>query len=468
MRAGDIMKILTAFIVLLSFPLYARNHVAFIGGGGEPQGARTIFDADVGRFGDFIRRTPGTSLSVSFNGGHSRTEEKLSKSFPQNPNTPFTPQAFEALISRYESDIQSGRITSSDQLMVFIDSHGGEGQPGQSTHNIATTGGAIANYDTITGPRSVSLDRLQSLATLAESKGVKLAIVDVSCHSGATLPLANSKTCVISATGPRHYGFAGFRTFAHNFMSGMRPGRNLEEIFHDTRDNSADTDFPMISSGAGREIQDEIYPLLTRFLYDYEKSSPSKLAGNIVSSITSRSCEQEDEQLASLITLLSDVEASTNENFRRLRETVVEYQALRTNMQRRLSGMLNHPAMTESRQVCHNVTCFRYTGREVLSMNIDTVVRVAREGGMRSPSQAAFYRSWENTVEQLRPWKAQLLANPALASYPQFFESYPGLERQSERLAKRVSREERRLYREMYEARAGNHQGPNPCRDFRI
>ncbi len=463
------MTILTVLLATLSFPLFAANHVAFIGGGGEPTGSNTIFDADVNRFGNFMERMPQeTRLSVSFNGGHSRTEGRLTDNFPAAPNVPFTPQNFDSMINRYQADIESGRITSADQLMLYIDTHGAEQMPGgQRTHNIATTGGAIANYDNLAGARSVSLDRLQQLTTLAESRGIKMAIVDVSCHSGSTLALANSKTCVITATGPRHYGFAGSGTFSANFINRMRPGRNLDEVFHAVRDDSSDTDFPMISSPTGRDVQDQIYPILTRFLYDYERNGPSKLRGDIVNSIITNSCEQENESLAQLLALLGSVENATNENFRRLREAVTEYQSLRLNMQNQLRAMLSNPAMTESRQICFGGSCFSYTGREVIAMDIPAAIAVANQASLNNPASAAFNHKWAGALAQLIPWKAQLIANPAIAGYPNFFHNYPDLERQSERLARRISREERKLYREMH-AGLANDQRPNPCKDFRL
>jgi hypothetical protein len=463
------MRILTCLLAFFSLPLFAANHIAFIGGGGEPVGDRTIFDADVNRFGSFMKRMPeDTSLSVSFNGGHSRTESRLANNFPATSSTPFTPGNYEAMISRYEKDIREGRITSSDQLMLYINTHGAEAIPGQSTHSIATTGGAVANYDNLSGARTVSLDRLRSLTTLAETRGIKLAIIDVSCHSGSTLSLANSKTCVITASGPRHYGFVGTGSFSANFINRMRPGRTLDQVFHEVRDDSADTDFPMISSPAGREVQDQIYPLLTRFLFDYERNNPSKLRVDIIDSITKNTCEQEDESLAQLIALLSQVENATNENFRGLREAVSEYQILRSNMQNQIRGMLTNPALTETRQVCHGGQCFSYTGREVIAMDIPGAIRAAKTAEINSPEFATFYQNWAKTLNQLTPWKAQLQANPTVSGFTNYFDNYPSLERKSEGLAARISREERRLYREMYNEARANDQRPNPCQDFRL
>jgi hypothetical protein len=461
------MRILIAFVVFLSVPAYAKNFVAYLGGGGEPDGPKTIFDSGIPAFGKYVSSAE-VELSLSFNGGHARTESKIASSFPGKTNTPFTGDAFKALIDRYENDIRSGKITPSDQLMLYIDTHGAEAMDGQKTHNIATSGAAISNFDRFDGPTTVSLDRLQTLSALAEQKGIKLAIIDVSCHSGASLPLANSKTCVIAATGPNLYGYAGYSTFSSDFVKNMRPGRNLEELFYDVRDNSSDTDFPMISSGAGKEVQDEIYPLLKRFLFDYEKNSPSKLQSDIINSLTTNSCSQEDQSLAELSSLLSAVEDVSHRNFKKLREAVSEYQALRHEIQDRLRGMVLNPALSESRQFCSNGACISYTGKEVLAMDIEATIKLAREKASRTPSSAAFYQSWENALVQARSWKNELLSNPQVAGFPDFFKNYPNLEKRTEKLASRVSHEERKLYKEMVEEKGRTTQGPNPCRDFRI
>ncbi|MFL5785544.1 MAG: hypothetical protein ACJ76H_13090, partial [Bacteriovoracaceae bacterium] len=176
----------------------------------------------------------------------------------------------------------------------------------------------------------------------------------------------------------------------------------------------------------------------------------------------------ENQSLSELESLLSAVEDISHSNFRKLREAVTEYQSLRHEIQESLRGMVLNPALTESRQFCSGGACISYTGKEVLAMDIEATIKLARESAIRTPSSAAFYQSWENSLIQARAWKNELLSNPAVSGYPDFFKNYPNLERRTEKLASRISHEERRLYKEMVDEKGRTTQGPNPCREFRL
>lgn len=54
----------------------ASKQFYFLGGGGEPQGDTTIFDGEVKRVGSFINSS-GWNSTVSFNGGHAKTEDLI-------------------------------------------------------------------------------------------------------------------------------------------------------------------------------------------------------------------------------------------------------------------------------------------------------------------------------------------------------------------------------------------------------
>src|SRR5690606_31490044 len=111
-----------------------------------------------------------------------------------------------------------------------------EPTPSSRTHQISA-GGRATNLLSLAGGSRVNLDRLENLARMAQEKNIKLAILDFSCHSGASLSLANSSTCVIAATGPHSfaYGGASSATFSNAFVNRMAPGKNLEEIYLEAR-----------------------------------------------------------------------------------------------------------------------------------------------------------------------------------------------------------------------------------------
>jgi hypothetical protein len=96
----------------------------------------------------------------------------------------------------------------------------------------------------------------------------------VSCHSGSTLALADENTCVISSTGPHHYGYT---SFSQNFIASMSKGKNLEEVFLKTRSLHTAPALPMISTPAGNEATAILYDKITPFLYyfgNHDKLSP--------------------------------------------------------------------------------------------------------------------------------------------------------------------------------------------------
>ena len=105
-------------------------------------------------------------------------------------------------------------------VIIVIDTHGADKEDNQSeiSHHVAVNSRDLKQTETI------SLDELKVLTQLAKEKGIKLGIIDFSCHSGHTISLANDNTCIISATGPKHYGFS---SFSDNFLSEMKNGGNL-------------------------------------------------------------------------------------------------------------------------------------------------------------------------------------------------------------------------------------------------
>ena len=144
---------------------------------------------------------------------------------------------------------------------MFINSHGGESSG--KTHNISTAGSAMTNMNSLNDTSSVSLDALEALTKVAKDNNIKLAIVDGSCHAGNSLSLANTNTCVIAASGPKHYAYSNF---ADIFAAQMKKGKNLEDVFFETKAQTQGGGFPMISTPEGVEVQDELYPYLTPYM----------------------------------------------------------------------------------------------------------------------------------------------------------------------------------------------------------
>lgn len=205
----NLIKIFT--LLFLTLNAYAETgHMLIIGGGGEPNKETTIFDMNLEKVASFQEKS-GYKTTISFNGGHVDTEKIVNSNFKGEVSNrgAFTGENYDQIISETIKKLENGQIPANDKILLYINTHGAEKESNELTHKISVTGGNVQNFNTLAGSKTVSLDRLKELADLAERKNVKLGILDMSCHSGSSMALANSKTCVISAAGPNHYGIIG-------------------------------------------------------------------------------------------------------------------------------------------------------------------------------------------------------------------------------------------------------------------
>ena len=184
---------------------YAENHLLVLGGGGEPKKDSTIFDNGINNFGENLKKS-NWKYEVSFNGGHKKTESILQMHYSAGvaPITNFTQDNYAILIENYKNKILKGEIKSGDQLMIIISSHGAQRIPGDLTHSISASGGTALDLNKLSGSKLVSLDKLQEIVRLTNDRGIKLGLVDLTCHSGTTLALKNNapNTCIVTASGP--------------------------------------------------------------------------------------------------------------------------------------------------------------------------------------------------------------------------------------------------------------------------
>lgn len=268
-------QIISLFILLsCSIPVgySAEKALYFLGGGGEPKGPTTIFDGHMRTISQFVNQNTGRwTSSHSFNGGHEKTEKELQANFKSSRSLGnFTEPNVLNAIREMELKIESGKLKSGDQLLLVLDTHGATKEKNEKTHSISFSFGEARDLKTLSGASTISMDRLAKLSFLASEKGVKLAIVDLSCFSGNSLALANKNTCVISASGANHFSYVEskgpYKTFGGRFLEAMKPGSNLEDIFLKARVDSTYADFPSISTENGLMVNDHIYKIISPYL----------------------------------------------------------------------------------------------------------------------------------------------------------------------------------------------------------
>lgn len=263
-------KTISSFIfsfLLLSPIAMAANHLVLIGGGGEPKGQNTIFDRDLKSLGENSTFNDWKK-TVIFNGGHSSTERLMSDKFKDANITPnFTRANYDSFLKDTINKIKSGEIKPGDQMLINILTHGAEREKNkEKSHRIALSGGSLNNYETLSGTPTVSLDTLQELINVADQKGVKLGIANLSCFSGNLLNLDKKSACLIAQSIPESYSMASIEDsnpasffynktgFASNFFNKIKKGSTLEEAFLAGRKNNRMLDYPLISTPTNDEV----------------------------------------------------------------------------------------------------------------------------------------------------------------------------------------------------------------------
>ena len=466
-------------------PLHAKNYMTFMGGGGEPAGPETIFDYQVKSIGSFNSNSTWET-QVSFNGGHNKTEGYIAESFKKKAsNTRFTESEYDRLIRDYETKINNGQITRGDQLMLIVSTHGSMKKTDkEKTHDVSVTGGAVQNFDTAEGSRMVSMDKLENLVALAEKKGVKLAIIDLSCHSGNTLALNKPNTCIISATGPNHYGYAGNTPapFTNAFIDKMQKGKTLEEVFLNARDSFNDLSFPMISSPIGMELNEEMYDNITPYLYRYD-ATHDKFSPYVTSEAgKGQACEEPKnyQELTNLIMQFENIKKAKGVDYssrdgKKFRESVDRYYTLLTKMRTDLSRLAtpkNSPKETFCTEKDDGAikikSCMTLNQSEILAYNAEPLKKLyAKKLQTNSAKDREDAEMTLDRILQVERRQQQLIReNPDFAKRANFFKTWPKLEEETTKLSYEVAGHAKAFYQERYKQKSSSDTRPNPCKNF--
>lgn len=483
-------------IALNSTPSAGKNYIAIMGGGSEPADKETtIFDDSMKNLGTFLNRGNSWTPTVSFNGGHTTTESVIANGIGRRGvrNTPFTKEQYSKIIEDYKAKLNSGAIKSGDQLLVWIDTHGALQAEGESSHSIsAADGSAAANLTTLEGAPLVKMDEMQSLIDLANSKGVKLGIMDNSCHSGSSLALSNPNTRIVTASGPNHFGYSNWGSI---LGSNLSAGKSLEDVFLETLNERDDAAFPMISSPVGKEIQDQLYPLATPYFYSYsDNPHHNKLSTFLEGQVIKNQCDQADASFQELLTFSQQVEAMVKPvgqkgpKYDAFRNAVSEYQILLEQIRNDLKAMNiasleqvetppcapfqrygadGKPSGAPENQ-CRN---FGYSHKELLSTNWDSeILRLQNQQvGVADPEDKAWVGTQVEWAKASKIKTQQLLAaNPNYTQFLNYYKNLPELQTRTQSLSSKVSVATQKLYTDLYKAKSRTDTRPNPCKSFVI
>ncbi len=459
---------------------FAENHLLILGGGGEPQTESTIFDNGMKDFSKNLKRSKW-KYEISFNGGHSVTENILKKKYSKaiTPPTDFTRENFTKLIQSYKNKILSGQIRSGDQLMILINTHGAEKEFQESTHSISLSGGAVTNINTLEGSEKASLDTLQEIVKLTNERGINLGIIDLSCHSGNTLALKknSTNTCIISASGPLHYGFTGSGSFIENFLSNLNPGISLEEAFLKSRLASVSADYPMISTNENTKIVRDVYDQITPYLYYYAPDEDKMSPYVLINSSSSQLCKREDEfnDLISKIDGLKSVLKPRRNSFNadELKRLLFEYKRSQDDIFKAIEQMgVFNLDKEEFFLISQNSNDFntrfktKFTWLEILHSDIDGMSTYSETliKNSKSETEKQDIQSLKELIKQIKLKKQQILTeNPKLLNYQTYVDLKIKAMKNTEELASQIALQEKKFYEELY--RRSQTNNPNdPCK----
>lgn len=438
-----IRRIVLGFLALgLSVNAWAKKEVVYFGGGGEPAGPSTIFDAAYHNFAPFSEGS-GWAARSYFNGGHPESEAIAQKKF-NGKNKTMTSKNVADEIASLKARILSGDLKRGDQVMVTLATHGLEPVKPQSTHSVATKDG------------SFNVDELAQLRNLAEQKGVSLAIVDFSCHSGHSLKLATDKTCVISASA----GGLSYNTSGDYIGRNMKKGLTLEQAFLDGRSHpgAAVPAAPQISSEAGQKAL-EITKILSESMQERSAIRTTANMGGLCYGTGSSQYEKlikslraigDTTDIMSYVKVKFGLEKSQMEPLiGKLQAAMKRYENTRNGIQRTFDEMKNL-----EQQRCFSVQDVRLCGdNNNWAYGYRALSELEKKGQLDAKKKAelAVYRAYVNTPEFKR-WSS---LRSTYAGQSSLFDE-----------AKEVARVEREVYQVLYEEFSKKATKPNPCRSF--
>lgn len=480
------IKSMLALFFISTNTFAARDNIILIGGGGEPVDAKeTQFDGSLEALGEFYQKNKDYKAVVNFNGGHSKTESRIKSKFNgAEIRNNFTSQSYDKIIEDTIKQLETNEIPMGGKILLFIDSHGSEKMG--KTHSISTSNSAMVNMNS-GGASMVSLDKLKALSDLAEKKNVKLGIIDGSCHGGNSLGLANTKTCVVAGSGPLHYSYS---IFASTFAEKMQKGKNLEEIFLETAKKVDGLGFPMISSPAGKTVQDEIYPYLTPYMYyhdEYRGMSLDKIDNYIRdNSAPELICKRNDDynklnSILNLVQQMSAVGAKSGEligpsDLSKLKKKIASYKKTQDEYFKKLAQLdLSTMEKIEPISTPDGRLKSKYSHRELISTNYAYFIN-EKEQALKNSSltdkareQARglleFYKACNATKERV------MRENPQYATQEKIINQLKKDNDVGHTIAFEIMKEANSAYNAYYKIKEKEldklpNKAPNPCKDF--
>lgn len=495
------------FFISIYFSIHSRadqSYVWLLGAGGDQQKVRQgidPFEYPSAAASSLMKSHPAYNIQISY--GEPSDEDKSvsmlsnqlqslfmkpenNDSHPRSCCAPFTKDSFEAQLNDYIEKIESGKLSSKDQLTIVLQSHGAYPKEGSSDHQILYAGSTLKEFNKEEGHSpKVSVTALRKLQEVAKRKRVPLAILDMSCFSGLSIELLkDDHTCLISAAAPDDFAYNHKNSFSVNLWKAMKNSNNLEDAFLKARLKNDDPAFPMIGSPEAESFQLSLKKILTPYLRYNASGQNIKTLQNSLFSHSNKEvlCELSD----SLTKLRSWSKSLTNEilisKLNKLDAKLQDYLKFQVNLVGRYESAVHSKFFVENKskkiEVCiSSANCRFYTLEQMMNSDfskaieslsqIDTLKKVVDDSQMTSDQLRQFFQVAQSKKERLLNQYQELREIDSI---------YQGMsekdEKESYNKATEIAQLSVEIYQLMYEKSKGtsdrNSSVKNPCREFRL
>lgn len=416
----------------------SKKMAVLLGGSGDEPG-KFIFEDSLRNISGNLQDGNYRTL-INYNGNKSEVKQALEGSELQAKNRAFTLENAHQSLKIVDQMLSTCDPKVGGQLLIYLDGHGTMSEKTDSPyHSIITEDGGVV------GEFHNSL--LKGLPAKAKKCNIKLAVVDMSCYSGATINLFknNPEVCVVSMATPDHVGYSDF---GKNFSAHLKPGTSLETAFLNARSTTYSPGYPQISTESGKGI------------YRALKEMGLHLSTKKVDRCDPKDLDQLSAKANSILDLLGKNFEISSQELTTYRQDIADYIALRKKLL----------SLTEYGESRFKLGKWEYTYQEL--MQLDSISAAAE----KFPDQKSFsflvkFKKFIEDQQALRTKREDALENDA-----QFKEyvnqmtlsktspSLPVLEEQLYFLAQKIVKIENMFYTRIYENI--DSKKPNACKNF--
>ncbi len=344
--------ILLIFVCLISNPIFAKNYMFLLGGGGEGTSRSSNFDKPISALASYLEDGNNVSKDLFgflskekihattsktwitqaiFNGSNSKVTKTVKSKIDPNFSS-FTKENFDLFLIELEDKITNDFYDPEDQLVIIINSHGSKRLEDEKTHKVSVAGTKVTDLVNISSADSVSLDPLERITELVSQKGLKMAIIDQSCFGGNIHKLANPNTCTYSSSNENTFNW-----FNDTTLKNLKTGKTLEQVFLDSMTNTPIT-MGHISTEIGEKIKEEITTHISKYIV-FDSNYGTLYSDNIANKLRLNQSAFFEDEINSFNTLRDNIiHASTlmGKQYSKLLSKLEQAEKFRSDIRRRL------------------------------------------------------------------------------------------------------------------------------------